>query len=600
MSIIRDCYIDNDLNISTIGGLLQWRALHQPKKTAYTFLVDGESRELQLTYSELAARVRAVSALILKKGEPGQRAVLLYPPGIEYIIAFYACMYTGIVAVPVYPPRPNRSFTRLGKIIDNAQASLALTTGAVLSSVKKNFPGETRLRALNWIITDVIDTPSYVNPVSQEDFVRDGETLAFLQYTSGSTSVPKGVKVTHSNLFYNLKMIKNCMELTENSVGVFWLPPFHDMGLIGGIILPLFSGFHAVLMSPMNLLQSPFCWLQAISKYKGTLSGGPNYAYDLCVRKIADKRKENLDLSSWVVAFNGAEPVRAETMERFVAAFGNCGFRREAFFPCYGLAEATLLVSGKVKTEPPTLLNVIENRLGNDQVSINQDMGKGAKEIVGCGNTWLEQNIEIVNPQSLTKCAEGQIGEIWVRGSNVAKGYWGSPEATKEIFGACIQGSGEGPFLRTGDLGFMIKRELFVTGRIKDLIIIRGWNHYPQDIEITIENSHPALRAGSCAAFSISYNGEERLVLVAEVDFLYKPGGKSGNGDNSPSSRYHYIEAKEIINAIRMAVVVNHELETYKIVLIKAGSIHKTSSGKIQRHACKEAFQEGMLQLWEE
>jgi 8-amino-7-oxononanoate synthase len=405
-----------------------------------------------------------------------------------------------------------------------------------------------------------------------------GDTMAFLQYTSGSTGTPKGVVLNHANLLHNSALIAHAFEHTRTGLGVFWLPSYHDMGLIGGILQPMYYGRPNVLMSPMSFLQRPFRWLQAITKYHGTAAGGPNFAYDLCVQKVTPEQRAELDLSSWTLAFNGAEPVRPETIERFAKTFEPCGFRRDAFYPCYGLAESTLIVSGGFKASPPVIRSFDAEALENHRATEVLPDEEGARELVGCGGSLLDQRVLIVDPEALTSVPDDRIGEIWVAGPSVAGGYWRRPEESKHTFGACLKDTGEGPFLRTGDLGFLLDGELFVTGRLKDLIIIRGLNHYPQDIERTVEQCHPGLRASSGAACTVEIEGRERLVIVQEIE------------------RRKDQEAPAMFEAIRRGVAAEHELQVEAIVLLAAGSIPKTSSGKIQRHACRQGFLEGALE----
>lgn len=428
--------------------------------------------------------------------------------------------------------------------------------------------------------------------------------------------MPRGVKLTHGNLLYNLALIHRCFGHTPESRGVIWLPPYHDMGLIGGILQPLYGGFPVTLMSPFAFLQRPFRWLQAISRTRATTSGGPNFAYDLCAHKITPEQRAILDLSCWEVAFSGAEPVHAETLDRFVEVFEPCGFRREAFYPCYGLAEATLIVSGGLKGTLPTVYSVRGSALQQNQViesSYPDSFKRDTQKLISCGRSLPGQKIIIADLESLTLGSPNQVGEIWVSGPSVAQGYWNRPEETKQTFEAYLADTGQGPFLRTGDLGFLKNGELFVTGRLKNLIILGGRNYYPQDIEQTVEQSHPALRQGCCAAFSIDHEGEERLVIVAEVEHPYDlrrfRQTKEKKNTHTPcqlpdqhSTPTHRLpwSAKEVVGAIRQAVAENHELHIHVVLLLKANSIPKTSSGKIQHYACRAGFLAGSLNVLEE
>ncbi len=504
--------------LSTLVEVLRWRALHQPDRLAYTFLLDGETQEVHLTYAQLDRRARAIASCLKSMGVYGGRALLVYPPGLEFIAGFFGCLYAGVVAIPIYPPhspRLDKSLPKLRATASDAEPIAALTSSALLPLMESIRAQAPDLQAFPWLATDTID--SRLAEQWQEPPI-DSTSLAFLQYTSGSTAAPRGVMISHGNLLHNSALIQQCFEHTAESRGVIWLPSYHDMGLIGGILQPLYAGFPVTLLSPVAILQRPLRWLQAISRTRGSTSGGPPFAYDLCVRKITSEQRASLDLSSWDVAFIGAEPVRYETLERFAATFAPCGFRREAFYPCYGLAEATLIASGGLKTAPPVVFTIQNAALEHNRVAAAPEEKGGGQTLVGCGQSLRDQEIVIVHPEKLTRCQPNEVGEIWLAGTSVARGYWNRSEETEGIFQARLAETGEGPFLRTGDLGFLKDGELFVTGRLKDLIIVAGHNHYPQDIELTVEGSHPSVRPGCCAAFSVDIDGEERLVIVTEVE----------------------------------------------------------------------------------
>ncbi|MBD2512834.1 fatty acyl-AMP ligase [Nostoc muscorum FACHB-395] len=557
---------------ATLIELLRFRAFSQPDEIAYTFLLEGEKDTVNLTYAQLDKQAQTIAAYLQFK----ERVLLLYPPGLEYIAAFFGCLYAGAIAVPAYPPRPNRSLQRLQSIVADAEASIVLTNTAVLSNLKLQLAELPDLRALNWLTTDSTDN-NLANKWQQPEI--DSDSLAFLQYTSGSTGTPKGVMVSHGNLLHNQKMIQEGFQHTEKTIIVGWLPIYHDMGLIGNVLQPLYLGVRCILMSPVAFLQRPIRWLEAISRYRGTTSGGPNFAYDLCMRKVTPEQLSTLDLSSWDVAFNGAEPVRVETIEKFSSTFASCGFRKEAFYPCYGMAETTLFVSGGIKTDAPVYITVREDELAQNRIVLAQGT-EGTRTLVGCGQTYINQEIAIANPETLIRCTADEIGEIWVAGSSITQGYWNRLELTEQVFRANLADS-KRQFFRTGDLGFLHNGELFITGRLKDLIIIHGRNHYPQDIEMTVADSHEALISGAGAAFTIDSKGEERLAIVQEIDRHYR------NLDNDA-----------VTEVIRTAIAQQHELQVHAIALIKMGSICKTSSGKIQRHACRNAFINGTLELW--
>ncbi|BAZ49188.1 AMP-dependent synthetase and ligase [Nostoc sp. NIES-4103] len=566
---------------STFVELLSYRAENQPQQKAYTFLRDGEIEETSLTFTELDQKARAIATYLQSVGATNQRALLLYPPGLEFITAFLGCLYAGVVAVPGYPPRPNMKLSRLLAIVKDAEAMFVLTSKSLLANLENRFVEDPELATMRCLSTDDIDDNLSFD-WQQPNLA--GDSLAFLQYTSGSTGTPKGVMVSHGNLLCNQIAIARGFKHTENTSHVIWLPLFHDMGLIGNVLQSLYLGTPSILMSPVAFLQRPLRWLQAISRYQATTSGGPNFAYDLCVSKITPEQRATLDLSSWDVAFNGAEPVRAETLENFASYFACCGFRREAFYPCYGMAEATLFITGGLKNDPPVLYPVDGAALEENRVVGVAKPQEGTKVIVSCGQTWLDEKIAIADPTTLTKCPDGNVGEIWVHGTSVAAGYWQRPEQTQETFQAYLTDTGEGPFLRTGDLGFLQDGELFITGRLKDVIIIRGQNHYPQDIELTVQKSHPALRANCGAAFTIEQKGQQRLVIVQEVERVY----------------LRRLNVAEVVGNITEAVAANHGLQVYATVLIRPGSIPKTSSGKIQRQACKRGFLDHSLNVVED
>jgi amino acid adenylation domain-containing protein/FkbH-like protein/non-ribosomal peptide synthase protein (TIGR01720 family) len=561
--------------VATLVDLLRWRSSRQPEQIAFTILQSGATGPIELRYADLDRQARSIAGLLQQAGAAGQRAMLLFPPGHSYIAALFGCLYAGVTAVPAYPPRATRPMPRLQSIVADAHATFALTTGDIFAGLEERLSQTPDLAALRWLTTDSCD-PALATAWQAPEIRRD--SLALLQYTSGSTAAPKGVMLSHNNLLQNLALIQQCFETTADSRGVFWLPPYHDMGLIGGILQPLYCGGTATLMSPLTFLQRPIRWLEAISETRATISGAPNFAYDLCIAKTTPEQREQLDLSSWELAFTGAEPVRAETLDRFVAAFGPCGFRREAFYPCYGLAEATLLVTGGRKDAAPVVRAFADAALAEHRVVAAAPGSEDRRELVGCGLISASQQLAIVDAERLTPLPPDRIGEIWVAGRSVAQGYWNNAALTQQTFGAHLADSGAGPFLRTGDLGFVQDGEVFVTGRIKDLIIIRGRNHYPQDIELAVEQSHVALRPGSGAAVSVEVGGDERLVIVHEIE------------------RSHYnADLGAMIERIRQALAEQQELQAYAVVLIKAGTLPRTSSGKVQRHVCRADFLAGRL-----
>mgnify|MGYP005846050837 CR=1 FL=1 len=564
--------------LSNLIHLLRRRVQEHGGKTVYTYLKDGESQETRMSYGELERRALAIAAHLQSHLSPGDRVLLLYPPGIEFPAAFFGCLCAGMVAVPTYPPRSNQFLALLGATVSDAGPGVALTTASTLEENRRQIDRTPVLRGLKWIATDTL--PDDLADGWQEPPI-GRDSLAVLQYTSGSTGSPKGVMVTHGNLLHNSSVIRAVFGNSPTSRGVIWLPPYHDMGLIGGIIQPLYAGADAILLSPVHFIQKPLRWLMAISRYKATTSGGPNFAYDLCVRKITPENKSALDLSTWEVAFNGAEPVRAETLQRFAAAFESCGFRQNAFLPCYGLAESTLLVSGCRKGSEPTVLRVDAQALKAGRLALAVEHGKHDLKLVGNGGAPPDHEMVVFDPEKQTPSSSDEIGEIWIAGPSVAKGYWNRPDESEQTFGAKLAEKGESGFLRTGDLGFIHDGQLFVTGRLKDLIIIRGLNHYPQDIERTVERSHEALRAGCGAAFAVEVGDEERLVVVQEVE------------------RQHIrkLDAEAVIGAIRQSVSREHGIQAHAVVLLKTSSLPMTTSGKVQRHLCRERFIQRSLKV---
>jgi acyl-CoA synthetase (AMP-forming)/AMP-acid ligase II len=602
---------DRAFRCGTLLELLRWRASEQPERRAYTFLRDGQREEAHLTYEELDRGARCIAARLQHLNAGGERVLLLYPSGLDYIAAFFGCLYAGAIAVPVYPPRPNRSLDRLQAIVDDAGPRIALTTAGILS--RTGSPQDTGWgRALQWQPTDVLTADAHESAAGWKEPRVVPETLAFLQYTSGSTTQPRGVMVSHHNLLCNNRMVQQAFEQTEESTFVGWLPLFHDMGLIGNVLQPLFLGSGCVLMAPEAFLMRPFRWLSAVSRYKAHTSGAPDFAYDLCARKVTAEQRATLDLSGWEVAFCGAEPVRSSTVKRFAETFAECGFRRQAFYPCYGLAESTLFVSGGLKTEAPVVAAFDAGALERDRVAPASPDGHPARVLVGCGRPWQDEKILIADPESSTLCAAESVGEIWVSGSNVAHGYWHRPEETDRAFHAYVAETGEGPFLRTGDLGFFAGGELFIAGRLKDLIVTGGRNHYPEDIEQTVESSHPAVRPGCCAAFGVDQGGQERLVVAVEADRGYRPGVPPRTGQAPvprPAPEDHAVGVSEespggsflsghediLAEAIRRAVAEQQDLRVHTVLLLKPGSLPRTSSGKIQRHLCRAGFLAGTL-----
>ena len=563
---------------SALVELLRYRASTQPERIAYIFLRNGETEEARLTYGELDQNARAIAAHLQSLEAKGERGLLLYPPGLDFISAFFGCLYAEVVAIPAYPPRRNQNLFRLQAIIADSQARFTFTNAALFPTLENQWAKDSELAEMQWVVTDEIDHHLSAN---WQEPTLEKNTLAFLQYTSGSTGTPKGVMVSHHNLLINSAFIDHVWGHDQDSVMVTWLPTFHDMGLIYGVIQPLYKGFLCYMMAPANFVERPLRWLQALSDKKATHSAAPNFAYDLCVRKIPPEKRATLDLSHWRMTLNGSEPVRAEVLKKFAEAFQVSGFKATALCPGYGLAEATLVVTAVSYDSPSYFYPVQANALEKNKIVGATETDSNVQTLVGCGWTTIDTQIVIVNPETLKPCSPEIVGEIWVSGSTIAQGYWGKPQETQETFQAYLADTGAGPFLRTGDLGFIKDGELFVTGRLKEIILIRGRNNYPQDIEYTVQNSHPALRPSCGAAFTVEVKGEEKLVVVQEVERTW----------------LRKVDIDEVKRAIRKAVVQEYDLQVYAIALIRTGSLPKTSSGKIQRRGCRAKFLEGSLEI---
>jgi acyl-CoA synthetase (AMP-forming)/AMP-acid ligase II len=547
----------------------------EPAKRAYVFLDESGDEEAVLTYGDLHARALAVAASLTESCEPGDRVLLLFPPGLDFIVAFFGCLYARVIAVPISAPRKNRVQDATIGIVKDSEPAVVLTVTSMLDSVRA--PMEAACGHLPWIVVDDAGLPEASSTVPEPC---DIDSVAFLQYTSGSTSAPKGVMVSHRNLIANQEMIQRAFGHDQHSTFAGWTPLFHDQGLIGNVLQPLYIGSTSVLMAPMTFIRRPLLWLSAISKYRAHTAGGPDFGFAACVARAGVGKVPELDLSCWKVAYNGAEPIRHETLRGFSERFAATGFSEEAFYPCYGLAEATLLVSGSVKGRGPRVVEADIDALGQGRL-VASSAGRG-QTVTGSGLVLPEEDVRIVDPESGLPSPAAQIGEVWVSGEHVAQGYWRNPEATAETFQARCDDEPDRTYLRTGDLGVVTDGELFVVGRLKDLIIVRGRNYYPHDIEHTVQSAHPALATAPGAAFSIPGADGERVIVVQEIGRDQDPG----------------IDVKAVAAAVREAVLQEHEISLGDLVLTAPGLVQKTSSGKIRRAAARTCYLEEGAGAW--
>lgn len=571
--------------METLVDLLSSRARTLRDRIALQFLSDVDDA-VALRYGELDQAARRIAVGLRQQLPTGSRAALVFPAGLDFVKAFFGCVYAGVLPVPATYPKPRRRSARLSAIVNDCSPAALVTTSRVLETGHGSQAagiGSCRL----WLSLDELETNSAESWQAPETGPLE---TAFLQYTSGSTTDPRGVEVSHRNICHNLEMIRQGFGLSRYSaegppeVGVSWLPAYHDMGLIGGILESLYVGGTTILMSPLSILQRPLRWLQTISDHRAVVSGGPNFAFELCLRKIKAGELSGLDLSSWRVAFCGAEPVRVETLRKFAKSFSGCGFREDAFYPCYGLAEATLLVTGGQGPGDYSTCNVraLDLQAHGNAVAVQPDKNDDQPrlELVGCGRPLMDEEVIIVDPQTNQTCPESTVGEIWLRGQNVARGYWGRIDEEGSNFNARLANFPEKQFLRTGDLGFLRNGSLFVTGRLKELLIIRGRNHYPHDLEATVQETSHQLIPGGGAAFLAEHNDQELLVLVQEVDRA-----------NNQKQR------ESMLRDIRRAVVAEHDVFVHEVVLIRQGTLSRTTSGKVRYSDVRQQYSDGTLSV---
>jgi acyl-CoA synthetase (AMP-forming)/AMP-acid ligase II len=563
----------------SFGAALAFRAEEQPDELAFMLLDQEGEPEQTLTFAEMHRRAQNIAALLLEKMPLTGRALLLFPPGIDYGCALYGCFQAGIVGVSAPPPQPNRlhrTLPRLEAIAVDAEISAVLTTNFIREAADSFFK-EGPLAEVEWLATDTAPDSGGVEVVTP-----DLGEMAFLQYTSGSTREPRGVMLSHENLLYNSDLVTEHAGHIPNGIrkGLSWLPPYHDMGLIAGVLQPVHSGGLCIVMNPLAVIKRPARWLEAMSRYRVTTSGGPNFAYDLCVRRVDEEVCERIDLSDWEVAFNGAEPIRADTLEAFSKKFGPSGFKREAFLTGFGLAEATLGVTGGKKEEEPKLLEIDARAL--EDGALLPPTGDGpAKVLVGSGTQLDDMSkVVVVNTDEDRLCRDGEVGEVWYAGPGVAQGYWRDPEETATVFNVTLPGDPDTAYLRTGDLGALVDGELYVVGRIKELIIINGRNIHPHDVEFSAESASPLLRSHCSAAFELEVDGEIRIGIVLEVSPVEKED-----------------DYEEIMAAVRKRVADDLDLPLYWIGLCASGTVPKTTSGKIQRRLSKSMLAEDDMEL---
>ena len=565
---------------SSLVDVLRHRAAEQPNDPAYIFLPDRGAERVSLSFAELYACARAVAARLAERGQKGDRAVLLFSPGLDFIVAFFACLLAEVIAVPLMVPRRASSRDASAAILADCSPRFAMTRSDLLTAARPELMERFGIGQLDWVFVDCCKRVSAELQAPIPLPAR--EDIALLQYTSGSTWSPKGVIVSHGNLIENSEMIRIALGNTRDSTHVSWVPLYHDMGLILNVLQSLYVGALCVLLAPVSFMQRPLSWLRAIHDYRAEVAGGPNFAFDLCVSRHRPEEMLGIDLSCWKVALNGAEPIRSATIDRFASTFAPYGFDAKSIHPAYGMAEATLLVSAGPRGTGPITRRIDRDALQRNQIVAPAE-AQDAQILVGCGRQLVGERLAIVDPETRMSQGPGLLGEVWVAGPHVAQGYWRNPEATAAAFRARTASGDAQSWLRTGDLGFLDENgELYITGRIKDLIIIRGINHYPQDIEETVQDCHAALRRHCGAAFSVpDHDGEEQLVLVQEVERTFRG----------------QIAVEEIIAAIREAITREHEIAAREIVLIRTGSLPKTTSGKIQRRLTRQMFLAGTLSL---
>ncbi len=559
----------------TLGALLARRAEEAPDALAYAFLADGGTTAREISNAGLDKAARRVAGALRAHAAPGDRALIAFPAGIDMLVGFFGCLYAGVVPVPAPPPeasRRKRTLPRLMSILDDAGIAVILSSGDVTALLRDLAAETPALAAL-----DILDIAEAAHAEPMPPLAGDPGAIAYLQYTSGSTKTPKGVMISHRNVQHHCRDLRAELGYDADSASLTWLPYYHDYGLVEGLLAPLQNGTPAHILSPFSFLKRPVGWLDAMSRHRCTHTQAPNFAYDLCVRRLRPGQAEAMDLSHVVSMGNAAEPINPQVLERFHAAFAPAGLRREALCPAYGLAEATLIMTSRRPGEAPRVLDVDAAALRAGRAVPAAAGAEDTQRLVSCGRPMGAVDLVIVDPEMHLRLPDGAVGEVWLRDAAVAEGYWNRPEDSDALFRARLSDSGEGPFLRTGDLGFLEGGELFVTARLKDLIIVAGQNHAPQDIEWSVERCHDAIRPHGVAAAALTGGSEERLVVVAETERGAVPTSEA---------------AQDIVAAIRRACAEGHDVPAHAVLLLRRGSLPKTASGKIQRHACIRMVQE--------
>lgn len=568
-----------------IQDALALRAYLHPNKTLFTFLDDYGKECGKLSYLDLWQRARGIAAHLRAEGKAGDRVMLFYPEGLEFIAAFFACLLSQRIAIPVTLPT-RRRVDKCVKIALDSDATVALAPSSLIDELREVL-NDTKAATLRWIATDTVPVPA--ERVRPQEIVSSLDTsrLAYLQYTSGSTSDPMGVMVTHQNVTDNVRMIRDSWELDHTTDAVFWQPHHHDMGLILGQILPIALGNHTVLMAPSTFVRQPSIWLRAISQYRATMAGGPNFAYDLACERYSAEKLDDIDLSCWGRALNGADIVRPTSLERFEEMHRRHGFNGEAFLPCYGLAEATLVVSGGPAVRKVSIEAVDHKILESEQRVVEPSDPARSRRIVGCGEPLWQAEVAIVNPETRKRCKAEEVGEIWVTGPLVTAGYWKNPAETETKLRARIAGEPGKKYLRTGDLGFQGQkdRQVYICGRLKDVIICEGRNIYPEDIEYSIIRSFDVPKSISCAVFSYEVNDRQYIVAAIEADRDLK---RRLNHDQSG-----------LEGSIRAAVSEEHGISLSDILFVPPTAMHKTTSGKVQRGMMRTLYLAGAMEILE-